>query len=152
MLSMAKIICLLLWFIGLLAVGVTDWRTMKIPDRFQIFLGIIGFVGWRCFPEISIYERGFGMIAISLPFYLMTKVRPQAIGGGDIKLAAVCGIFLGWKRLLYAFVLASLISGIYGFYCLFVKKKKAGDRIPFGSFLCVGAMAASFPFWDNLFF
>lgn len=152
MLSIARIICLLFWGIGLLAVGISDWRTMKIPNQFQIFLGIVGCVGWLCFPEISMDERGFGMIVISLPFYIVTKVRPYAIGGGDIKLAAVCGIFLGWKRLLCAFAAASFLSGIYGFYCLFVKKKKAGDRMPFGSFLCIGAMAASFPFWDHLFF
>ena len=60
------------------------------------------------------------------------------IGGGDIKLMAACGLFLGWKITLVSAALAILFGGIYGCYLLAAKKADRKAHFAFGPFLCIG--------------
>lgn len=60
------------------------------------------------------------------------------MGGGDIKLAAVLGLWLGWKLTFAAMLLAFIIGGITGVMLLLFKIKGRKDYIPFGPFLAIG--------------
>ena len=84
------------------------------------------------------------MICVSLPLYLLTIPVPGAFGGGDIRLTAACGIFLGWKLNLLALFLAVMGGGIYGMWLLATKRKGKKDHFAFGPFLCVGMAIAMF--------
>ena len=71
------------------------------------------------------------------------KVRKvEGMGGGDIKLAAMFGVVLGWKLTLLALFLAALIGSLWGIL-LMVRKKGGGQTaLPFGTLLAPAAMAA----------
>ena len=82
---------------------------------------------------------------------------PGAFGGGDIKLMAVIGFFLGWKMSLTAFMLAVFSGGIYGIGLLLSKKKGAKEHFAFGPFLVLGIMMTLFAgdqlilwFWQGI--
>ena len=62
------------------------------------------------------------------------------MGGGDIKLAAVLGLWLGWKLTFVAMLLAFIIGGITGVMLLLLKIKGRKDYIPFGPFLAIGGL------------
>ena len=62
---------------------------------------------------ITISERFIGFFAISVPMFIAIVLIPNAFGGGDIKLLAVCGFFLGWKYVLLGTFFAILIEGVY---------------------------------------
>ena len=94
--------------------------------------------------EVTIVSRLIGMICISLPLYLIVLFIPEGFGGGDIKLMAVIGFFLGWKMSLTAFMLAVFSGGIYGIGLLFSKKKGAKEHFAFGPFLCAGTALTLF--------
>lgn len=67
--------------------------------------------------------------------------RREALGGGDVKLLAGLGAFLGWQGVLTTWFLASIFGSLF-FVGLKVRKKMDwGAYLPFGPFLAAGAWA-----------
>ena len=62
------------------------------------------------------------------------------MGGGDIKLLAMLGAFLGWKAVLPTIFLSSLLGTLVGVPLMLVKRANGKLAIPFGPFLSLGAM------------
>lgn len=121
-----------------------DYDTMEIPNGFVIAALISGIAAIFLFPQISLLSRLIGFLCVSLPMLLITFLIPGAFGGGDIKLMAACGLFLGWQLTLLSFFLAVLGGGAYGGWLLITKKKGRKEHFAFGPFLCVGMAAAVF--------
>jgi leader peptidase (prepilin peptidase)/N-methyltransferase len=69
------------------------------------------------------------------------------MGGGDVKLFAMIGAFLGWQSLLGTLLFASLGGSVIGLTVMFVKGVGRRYPIPFGPFLCLGALL--FLFFGN---
>ena len=65
------------------------------------------------------------------------------MGGGDIKLAAVMGLLLGWKQVLLSLFLGSLLGSLVGFTLVMLKVVSRKDAIPFGPYLALGALIAA---------
>ncbi|MBU9745965.1 prepilin peptidase [Lachnospiraceae bacterium ASD3451] len=128
----------------LTVVAFVDWDTMEIPNGFVLAAAVCGLVSFFAFPETGLLERLIGVFAVSVPLLLITLLVPGAFGGGDIKLMAACGLYLGWKLCLTAFVAAVLTGGIYGAYLLLSRKKGRKDHFAFGPFLCAGVVFAMF--------
>ncbi|MFH1878843.1 MAG: prepilin peptidase [Candidatus Omnitrophota bacterium] len=63
--------------------------------------------------------------------------RKEALGGGDVKLMAMLGAFLGWKLILVTFFIAPLFGACVG---IFMKIKFRSEIIPYGPFLSLGAV------------
>ncbi|NLX70600.1 MAG: prepilin peptidase [Clostridiales bacterium] len=68
--------------------------------------------------------------------------RKQGMGGGDIKLMATVGLYLGWRLTALALVLSVYIGGITGLLLLITRMKKRGDYIAYGPFLVIGSFVA----------
>lgn len=128
----------------LTVVSFVDADTMEIPFSLVLSAAFVGILSCLFFPEIPLLERLFGVICVSLPLFLLTVAVPGAFGGGDIKLTAACGIFLGWKFNMLSLFLAVMGGGAYGFWLLATKKKGKKDHFAFGPFLCAGMAAAMF--------
>lgn len=67
--------------------------------------------------------------------------RQEAMGGGDLRLAAGIGAHLGWLGLLTAFVLSVVVGATVGMGLILAKRKKRREYVPFGPFLVLGALA-----------
>lgn len=87
-------------------------------------------------------SRLLGALCVSAPMLALSLLIPGAFGGGDIKLMAAAGLFLGWKSTVISAVLAVFAAGAYGLYIRMVKKAGRGQCFPFGPFLCAGMAAA----------
>ena len=61
------------------------------------------------------------------------------MGGGDIKLQAMVGAFLGWKLAVFGFLLSPYFALAIALYYKYYKKE---PTIPFGPFLSLGSMTA----------
>lgn len=66
-------------------------------------------------------------------------LKKDAMGGGDIKMMAMVGGFLGWKGVILTTFLGSLFGSIIGVSLIMIKGKKWGRKIPFGPYLSLGA-------------
>jgi leader peptidase (prepilin peptidase)/N-methyltransferase len=68
----------------------------------------------------------------------------EVLGGGDVKLMAGVGVFLGVEKVLFAIFLASLLGSIAGLILILFKKKSKKAYIPFGPFLAIASFAVIF--------
>ena len=70
--------------------------------------------------------------------------KREGMGGGDVKLLAMIGAFLGWKAVILTIFLSSLVGSIIGIVVIVLKGKDFKYAIPFGPFLSFGAVIALF--------
>lgn len=92
---------------------------------------------------------GFGILfVISFAYYFITK--REGLGGGDVKLLAVVGAFLGYKAILPVIFLSSILGSIIGLTVMLIKKEGLRYAIPFGPFIAVGTIVMIF-FYNLIF-
>ncbi|MCE5211183.1 MAG: prepilin peptidase [Deltaproteobacteria bacterium] len=87
------------------------------------------------------------LLAIALVYELISK--REGMGGGDIKLLAMIGGFLGWKSLLFILLFSSLLGAIVGLTLIIIKKQDMKYAVPFGPFLAAAVVA--YIFWGEGF-
>ncbi|GIX48684.1 MAG: type 4 prepilin-like proteins leader peptide-processing enzyme [Candidatus Tectimicrobiota bacterium] len=75
---------------------------------------------------------------------LVALLSRGGMGGGDIKLLAMVGAFLGWRAVLVTVFLGALSGAVVGIALILLGKKKRKEPIPFGPFLSLGALVALF--------
>ncbi len=78
-------------------------------------------------------------------FLLLYLAVPRGIGFGDVRLAALCGGYLGWlgyRQTAVGFLLALLAAGLVAILLLALRRVRRGARLPFGPFLGAGALVA----------
>lgn len=121
-----------------------DYHTQTIDNRIHLIIALLGIAAVFIFPEYTIWDKCIGALAVSVPMFLITILVPGAFGGGDIKLMAACGWFLGTKSILYAAVLAFFACGIYCAVMLAAKKMKRKQQFAFGPWLVFGIIVSSF--------
>ena len=85
--------------------------------------------------------------AIAQGYYLLKK--QEGMGGGDIKLLAMIGAFLGVKGVLFTVFISSLTGTLIGIIIMLCQKKDLKFAVPFGPFLSIGAISYVF-FGENL--
>ena len=67
----------------------------------------------------------------------------EGMGGGDVKMLAMIGAFLGWKLVLVTLVLSSIGGSLIGVLVIAIKRGGMKHALPYGTFLALGALAAS---------
>lgn len=126
---------------ALLSLSLIDWKTYEIPFAYNVFIFALGVVA-LLFDLTHWYEYVIGFFAISLPllglFYLS---KGTAIGGGDVKLMAACGMLLGWKLALLGFVLGCIIGSVVHI----LRMKLSGEKhvLAMGPYLSIGVFLAA---------
>lgn len=125
----------------ILPIAFIDIDTMLIPDSIAIpgiFAGlIISYFKGEIF--LSLTGAITGAISIVIIYFLGKLVfKKEAIGLGDLRVAALIGSFTSISEVLISLFLASVIGSIYGCYMIIRKKKDLKTEIPFGPFLSIG--------------
>ena len=126
------------FFSVLVVTALLDADTMEIPDGCWSALAALAVVSYFTMDGEPLVSRLIGMACISVPMFLMALLIDGACGGGDIKLTAAAGLFLGWKLMLVSGAVAILLGGGYGIYLLLTGKKGRKEHFAFGPFLCMG--------------
>ena len=142
MAELASIITKIIFLMILIRIAFLDLRNQRIYNRDIMIIVWLSQIGMYTIPEIPVLSKLTGVIGISIPMLLIAIIRRGAFGGGDIKLMAAGGLFLGWEKILSAVVLAVFSAGIYCCYLLFVKKAGRKAVFPLGPFLCFGMAMA----------
>ena len=136
------------WFLCVLAaVTLTDFYRREIPDICCAAVIILAFLSVWTLPGLSVWERAAGSLCVSVPFLVIALIVPGSFGGGDIKLMAACGLFLGWKVTAVSAAAAVLTAGGSIVYGMAAGRRKIRDAIAFGPFLCIGMLMGII--WGN---
>ncbi|MES2123227.1 MAG: prepilin peptidase [Gemmatimonadota bacterium] len=127
----------------LIGIAMTDAREYIIPDEFSIGGTVIGiafaFLGGALAWQQSLLGAAIGFSLLWVVAWLGTKLLGEdAMGGGDIKMMAMIGAFLGWQGVLLTLFLGALLGTL-----IFLPLKIAGREklVPFGIFLAIGSAA-----------
>ena len=150
---------------GLIVSTFIDMRWRIIPDEISLggiaagllFSLIKSFPNFAKFPGIPLVDSllgafsgaaliyGSGVLGNLLFFKLMKKDsiegETESIGGGDVKLLAMIGSFLGWKLAILTFFLAPCFGAVYG---IIEKLRTKDTTIAYGPFLVAGALISLF--------
>ena len=130
---------------ALLALSVIDFRTYIIPIGFNIFilsLGVLMIIYRLAFTEYEtigsvMKDNLIGMFAVSVPLGILWFLsKGRAIGGGDVKLMGAAGLLIGWKNIVFAFVLGCIIGSVI--HIARMKISKAGRVLAMGPYLAAG--------------
>ena len=132
---------------AMIVVMFADYETEIIPDEI-IFTGIVTGLIFHYFSG-NIIAAVLGCAAGYSTLFLISAFgkaifKKEALGYGDVKLAALMGAWLAMDKLFLALFLGYLIGAIAALLLLIVKIKKRGDYIPFGPALSIGALLSLF--------
>jgi leader peptidase (prepilin peptidase)/N-methyltransferase len=137
---------------ALLVITVIDLQHQIIPNSISIpgipvFLASSLFLPWTDLLSslIGVAVGGGTLYLVAQAYYLVRK--EEGMGGGDIKLLAMIGAFLGWKGALIALMGGAFAGTIAGIVMILIKGKSFKYALPFGPFLSLGAFSALL--WGN---
>lgn len=130
--------CLLLFM--LLILSISDLRFRIIPPKcIQIifWLGVVHLLfdlsNWLD------YIEGFLTVSVLL-FFVSFISRGHLIGGGDIKMMAVCGLVLGRELIWIAFIIGCMTGLVV--HSIRMKIDNSDNHLPMGPYLSIGVIAA----------
>lgn len=133
----------------LIVITFIDWDHQIIPDILTLPGIPIFFLAAVFIVRIPWMEALLGLLIgggvlfiIAFVYELITK--REGMGGGDIKLLAMIGGFLGWKSLIFILLFSSLSGAVIGVAAMIIKKQDTKYAIPFGPFLSAAAVAYIF--------
>jgi leader peptidase (prepilin peptidase)/N-methyltransferase len=138
-----------LFIASLIVITVIDLYHQIIPDVISLPGIAVGLVASFILPQLTFLNSligvllGGGSLFLVATFYQWLFKR-EGLGGGDVKLLAMIGAFLGWRAVILTILLGSLIGSIIGIIMMMVKGKDLKYAIPFGPFLSLGAAVSLF--------
>lgn len=134
---------LLIASVLLVAAFVYDAKFMELPEKYMLPAVALGVVSLG----LKAYQNGWNsltgqLIGLAVVVLLYTALwffsKGKWLGAGDIRIAAIMGLFLVPSQLIVGLFTAYLVGAVYGVYILRKSKSKKGIRVPFGPFLIIG--------------
>ena len=137
---------------SLIVVTFIDIEFQIIPDRISIGGIVLGVILSALMPQIhnsptwkdGLINSSLGLVAGGGLIYITGLLgnlafKKESMGGGDVKLMAMLGSFLGWKMAILIFFLAPFFGTPVGVYLKFMKKQ---DVIPYAPFISMASFVA----------
>jgi len=134
---------------GLIVITVIDLYHQIIPDVVSLPGIGVGLLSALIIPHFTLLNSLMGILWGGGSLFFVATLyqwlfKREGMGGGDIKLLAMIGAFLGWKAVILTILLSSLVGSVVGIVLMILKGKNFKYAIPFGPFLSFGAVIALF--------
>jgi leader peptidase (prepilin peptidase)/N-methyltransferase len=134
---------------ALLVISFIDIDHQIVPDSISLPAIPIGLASSFILPSIDFSQALIGMFlgggslyVIAWSYQLVTG--KEGMGGGDIKLLAMIGAFIGWKGVLVVIFIASATGTLIGVFLMLMANKNMKYAVPFGPFLSIAAVVYVF--------
>lgn len=147
--SLALLTYWLVLFAGSLTIAVYDLKHMLIPDGVLNLLIATAFL--RLFFSGNWQVVGVAVVSMLFIGLIWWVTKGKGMGDGDVKLAFLMGLVLGFPLIVVAFFVAFLTGSVAGVILILGKKSKLGSKIAFGPFLLLGMLTAKlwgYPLWQ----
>jgi len=125
----------------LLPIVFIDLQHQIIPDILNITGATFAFLILPL-SDVSLLNSLTGALLGGAIMLIIAIISRGGMGGGDVKMVAMMGLFLGWKLTLLALFLSFVIGGLGSLLLILFRIKKRKDFIPFGPFLAIGGFTA----------
>ena len=127
-------------FSALLVITLIDLDHQIIPDRITLPGMVLGLTAAATILPTGFISGLAGLLLGGGLFYLIAVLSRGGMGGGDIKMIAMVGAFLGWKAVLFTTFAGALSGSVVGVFLLLFWGKNRKTQVPFGPFLSLGAV------------
>ena len=129
---------------ALIIIAFIDLNEQIVPDVISLPGIVIGFILSFFVPYISFINSGLGVIVGGGTILIIglggsVIFKKEAMGGGDVKLAAMIGAFLGWRFIIISLFLGFFLGALAGIILIMSKIKSREDVVPFGPFIILGS-------------
>lgn len=121
----------LLFILILIYAGIYDYRKRIIPDKVHVAVLVSALIS-----NFNPIQSTLGLLILPIPFIVPIFFDENSVGGGDIKLVASIGIFLGLTKGILAMIIALSLSAIISV----VFKKHSRELIPLAPYLAIGSI------------
>lgn len=148
------LVAIAFFYLAAISVALTmiDYDTHKLPNTivypaYVVGLVLLGAASILSLDGESIIRGAIGMAAMFVAYFVMAFAYPGGMGLGDVKLAGVLGLFLGWLGigpLLVGAFAAFLLGGLFAIILLLLRRVGRKSGIPFGPWMLVGAWVGVF--------
>lgn len=120
-----------------------------IPDRITLAGIPLFFLAALFIPSVGLVNAALGILAgggllLLIAWGYSALTGKEGMGGGDIKLLAMIGAFVGWQGVLFTVFVSSAVGTAVGLVMMLRAKKGMKMALPFGPFLAVGAVSYVF--------
>lgn len=142
-----------LWLAGIsVSLALIDIDTHKLPNAIVLPSYLVGGIllattGILTGDFDALIRSAVGMAAMWVAYFLLAMLYPGGMGFGDVKLAGVLGLYLGfvgWGALLVGAFAAFFLGGIFSLVLLALKRVGRKSGIPFGPWMLIGAWVGIF--------
>lgn len=132
---------------ALIVITGTDLSHTMIPDAVTVPGIVIGLLCAAVILPIGIVDSLLGLLLGGGLLWALAWASPyvfgkEGMGGGDIKLMAMVGAFIGWKPVLLAIMIGSFLGSAVGVGLIALGIMRRDQYIPFGPFLAAGSLLA----------
>jgi len=139
---------------SLFMITVIDLQHMIIPDELSLSGIGLGSVASFFTGDISWWESLLGAalgggIFLLIAFLYEKWTKQEGLGGGDVKLLAMIGAWLGYQSVPIVILISTALGSVVGILTLIIRKKNLKTAIPFGPFLALAAIL--YLFWGPYF-
>ena len=129
---------------ALIIIAFIDLNEQIVPDVISLPGIVVGFILSFFVSYISFINSALGVVVgggIILIIGIAGSVifKKEAMGGGDVKLAAMIGAFLGWRYIIISLFLGFFLGALAGIILILSKIKSREDMVPFGPFIVLGS-------------
>jgi leader peptidase (prepilin peptidase) / N-methyltransferase len=139
-------------FLGVLGVmlAAIDISVQRLPDRlvlpaFPLLIFLLALTAWSERDGAALVRALLGGLALGAGFLVLALLRPGQLGGGDIKLAGLAGLalgWLGWPAVTATVLLGFSLSAVTSLALLAARRVSLSSAVCFGPFLLGGALIA----------
>ena len=151
--ALALVIIAFMYFAAIsIALTLIDLDTQRLPNAIVLPSYLVArllftLAAWMGSDWVALMRAGIGMASLYALYFVLRLVRPGGMGGGDVKLAGVIGLYLGWVgwgALAVGAFAAFLFGGIFGIALILARHAGRKTAIPFGPWMILGAWVGVF--------
>jgi len=134
------------------ALAFVDLEVRRLPNSltypsYPVAVALLGAAAATLDDGEPLTRALLGMVALYAFYLLLLLIHPAGMGWGDVKLAGVLGLYLGWlgwSAVAVGAYAAFLLAGIVGVGLLAARRAGRRSKLPFGPYMLVGALLALF--------
>jgi prepilin signal peptidase PulO-like enzyme (type II secretory pathway) len=137
----------LIFSVLLIVIFVYDWLYQEILPE-VVWVGALAGLGFNLYLGVSVWSMLWGVLVAGGFFWLQFVIsKGKWIGGGDVRMGFMMGIWLGWPAVVVALFLSYVSGAVGGLWLIAYSKRQPTSAIPFGTYLAMGTFVVLL--WGN---
>jgi leader peptidase (prepilin peptidase)/N-methyltransferase len=137
----------LLFACALIVLFAIDLEHQILPNTITLPGIVAGLIFSLAFPP-GIFDALLGVLLGGGVLWLVGEAYyrvagQEGMGGGDVKMLAMVGAFLGWKQVILTLIVSSITGSLLGLLLILWRRGSMKQALPFGTFIALGALLSS---------